>query len=341
MVINKIAKMLFVLLMSFIFTFILCRYTAAAENGCISSSELLLEPEKAAVECLIRGFESFEESIDISEYDILPDELGKVFSDATKNSPYLFYVDNHLSYTYRKGGSVVSVIPKYDCTKEEAEERVEFCKGEIKKLASLADLGETQLQKAAYAHDLICMRYKYDLTLDSDDLYNFLSSGTGTCQGYTWAYMAVLREMGIECEYVASDKIVHIWLKLKIDGEWYNSDATWDDPPSEEGKENGVRRRHFLFSDKKAENDGYIERYSASDQMCNNEKYDAEVLTTYHAHGDVDHNGRVELSDLIAFRCYAEHLELSSALCFICAEISRDMILGDVDIDALRFALLD
>ncbi len=341
MVRNKTAKMLFVLLMSFIFTFILCRYTTAAENGCISSSELLLEPEKAAVECLIRGFESFEESIDISEYNILPDELGKVFADATKNSPYLFYVDNHVSYTYRKGGAVVSVIPKYDCTKEEAGERVEFCKGEIKKLAALADFGETELKKAAIAHDLICLYYKYDLTLVSNDLYSFLSSGAGTCQGYTWAYMAVLRELGIECEYVASDKIVHIWLKLKIDGEWYNSDATWDDPPSEEGKENGVSHRHFLFSDKKAENDGYIERYSSIDQVCVSEKYDCEALASYHMHGDVDHNGRVELSDLIALRCYAEHLKSDRDVCVICAEINRDMMSDNSDIDELRAALLD
>ncbi len=323
------------------FFFLIGSYTldAASELTPTNTSEFL--KHQNAVLRLIRGFESFEESIDISEYGIPPENVGKVFADATKNSPYLFYVGNHLSYTYRKGENVISLIPQYECTEEEARARVEFCKSEIKKLAALADLGQTPLHKAEIAHDLICLRYKYDLTLVSGDLYSFLSSGTGTCQGYTWAYMAVLRELGIECEYVASDKIVHIWLKLKIDGEWYNSDVTWDDPPSEEGRENGVIRRHFLFSDKKAEADGCIERYSSSDQNCVSEKYDSEMHASYHVHGDVDHNGRVELSDIIELRRYVELFESSGDICVICAELSRDMMLDDFDTDALRDVLLD
>ncbi len=338
--IKGMLKRAFFGLMSLLLAWVVCTNTYAEENVS-KESEYSSQMAQIAINRMIRGFENFEERIDISELNISPDDIGRLFADATKNSPYLFYVDNHLSYTYRRGGNIVSVIPKYECTRKEAEERIEFCRSEIKKLAALADLGKTEYQKVTLAHDLICRHYKYDLTLESNDLYSFLSSGMGTCQGYTWAYMALLREMGVECEYVASDKLVHIWLKLKIDGEWYHSDATWDDPPSEEGKSGELSRRHFLFSDKKADADGYIERYSGGGQVCNSEKYDAETLSTYHMDGDIDHSLTVDLYDLISLRCYIEFGERHSDICAVCADIGTDMILDASDLDALRLALLD
>lgn len=292
-----------------------------------------------AVGRMIAGFENFEESIDISDLDILPDQLGDLFAAATKNSPYLFYVDNNLSYTYKNGGCVVSVIPKYLYTQREAREMTAYCKGEIKRLASLAQRGESELERVLILHDLICRKFSYDLTLESNNLYTFLKTGRGTCQGYTWTYMAALREMGVECEYVASDTIVHIWLRLKIDGEWYHSDVTWDDPPQTEGT-GKQSRSHFLFSDEKADADGYLDRYSASEIKCESEKYDGEdlspVISLCSSAGDVDHDGEVVLADLLRLRIYLEKGERDRYICPICADVDGDLSLGNNDVELLR-----
>ncbi len=327
------------ILMSLLIAWIFCIRIGAGESSS-SGEDCVQNEEETVIERMIRGFEEHEESIDISEYAISVDELGKLFADATKNSPYLFYVGNDLSYTYRKSGEVVSLYPKYECTREEALERVELCRAEIKKLAELISSATTELERIEAAHDLICMRYKYDLTLESNDMYSFLMRGEGTCQGYTWTYMALLRELGIECEYVASDRIKHIWLKLKTDGEWYHSDVTWDDPPGDEGKGENVSRRHFLFSDAKADNDGYSERYSGGEGLCKSPMYDREEPVYYHAHGDIDHNGRVELDDLVFLRRYSE-LGEKIDICPICADPSGDLLIGDADIDRIRGLLLN
>ncbi len=300
-----------------------------------------IESGESAAERLRRGFESFAEEIDLSEFNIAPEELGKVFSDATKNSPYLFYVDRQLSYTYKKGGCVVSVKPKYTATKEDAMEMAEFCRAEIKKLASFARVGDSELERVRVAHDLICTRFSYDLTLESNNMYSFLKSGRGTCQGYTWTYMALLRELGLECEYAASDAIAHIWLKVKINGEWYHSDVTWDDPPSGEGSGESVSRRHFLFSDKKADADGYRERYGAREIACTSEKYDGEIgLVSCDTLGDTNHGGEVGLYDLLALRMFIEQGRRLGYFCPICADVDGDGALGAGDVDALRARLL-
>lgn len=296
-----------------------------------------------AIERMIFGFENMEENIDISDIGILPEELDSIFSAATKNSPYLFFVGNDLKYTFRKGGYVVAVMPQYLYSREDVKAMTELCKSEISKLTSLAKYGKNELERIIILHDLICEKYSYDLTLKSNNMYSFLKTGSGTCQGYTWTYMAALRELGIECEYVASDAIAHIWLRLKIGGEWYNSDVTWDDPPRNE--ESGERSRaHFLFSDAKADADGYKDRYSASQNACESKVYDGNSLKDEYPFctikGDIDHDGKVGIRDILTLRLYMDKGISDGALCHICADSNVNCEIDKEDVEFIRNIIL-
>ena len=307
--------------------------------------DILPTNEQLAIERMISGFENFAQSIDLFDLEIKPNELTRLFYAATKNSPYLFYVDNHMSYTYRSGGYVMEVIPNYKYDEENALRMGEFCVLEIKKLAEIAAKGESDIERVILAHDLICRRFYYDTTLESNNLYTFLKSGKGTCQGYTWAYMALLRELGIECEYVASDSIVHIWLRVRIGGEWYHSDVTWDDPPAAEGVTDIVSRRHLLFSDKKADADGYVDRYGVGEIACASEKYDdfdfSSISPPCSVEGDINHNGNTDLCDLIRMRLYIEGNEADESVCPICLDLDGDALIDNADLEHQRRLLLN
>ena len=300
---------------------------------------------KEATERIRRGIEEYAQSIDISDLSIDPSDLGRIFSDAVKDTPYLFYVSNNLGYTYHKGGCVVTVTPKYTMEKEEAKEAVNYCKNEINKMAKLSEPCQSELERLIFAHDLICRKFMYDTTLESNNLYSFLKSGKGTCQGYTWTYMALLREMGIECRYVASDTVLHIWLAIKIDGEWYYSDVTWDDPPNKEGS-GEYSRAHLLFSDEKADKDGYFDRYGAEDIRCESKIYDGRELSEKYPFcslsGDVDHNGEVTLYDLLLSCLYLENKStLSKDICFVCLDSDSDVRIDQRDAEYIRRAILE
>lgn len=294
------------------------------------------ENERVAIERMTSGFENFDERIDLSDLNIPTSSLLLLFSHATKNSPYLFYVDKKLTYTYRKD-TVMTVMPRYNMTKAEADKAIEFCKGEVIKMAGLVFAGRSELEMLILAHDLICSRFKYDLSLESDNIYKFIKEGKGTCQGYTWTYMALLREIGIECEYVASDSIDHIWLKVKIKGEWYNSDATWDDPVGDDGNGAAICRNHLLFSDAEADRDGYRDRYSASKNECTSRKHDgatfSDLVSPNHTAGDVNHDGAVSLLDLMA-------VILGKSGCPICTDTDFDMMITSNDAARLREHIL-
>ena len=328
-------------MLSLILGFVAVVRVSAANTEEISEEES--QRREKAIERMISGFENMEEKIDISDLGILPEELKGVFSAATKNSPYLFFVGNDLRYTFRKGGCVVSVMPQYLYSEAEVKAMTEFCKTEISKLSSLARHGKSELERVIFLHDLICERFSYDLTLKNNNLCSFLKAGKGTCQGYTWTYMAALRELGIECEYVASDTIVHIWLRLKIDDEWYNSDVTWDDPPQNEGT-GKKSRAHFLFSDAEAEIDGYVNRYSSSDVKCLDKKYDGEDFLLEYPFctttGDVDHDGKAGLKDLLLLRMYIDKGIENKSLCLACADADRNCVIDERDLNDIRKNIL-
>ena len=282
-------------------------------------------------EVIRAGFYGFCESIDISEYNVLPEDLSFLFSSIIKDDPYLFFVDTTMSYSFEPGGRVLSLRPGYKMRGEEVMYAWECCREWVKMLADEAKKYESEEQKALYLHDRICEFIEYDKSLESDNLYSMLISGEGTCQAYTLAYVAVLRECGIEAHYAASDTIEHIWNYVMIDGEWYHADLTWDDSASTEQGE--VSRRHFLLSDEAAEQRGHKDWYSFFGVACSSDKYlDYDFsLTLQDAHmiGDGNHDGHVDLADLLYLRRALSASDTESG-CANCFDVDGN---GAIDLD--------
>lgn len=318
------------------------RIIAAALSLCIILQSVIVsvmaEDISKSVEDVIReGFYSFSESIDIREYKIPPSELTRLVSSVIKDDPYLFFVNWHMSFSFVEGGHVLSLRPTYNMTEEEVFFALEYCKERAREIASAAADCEGQGAMALFVHDYICYNFGYDETMESDDLLDFFKSGKGTCQGYAAAYMAVLRELGIPCHYVASDTISHIWNLVEIDGEWYHVDLTWDDSTGEGS------RRHFLLSDRLAEERGHRDWYSSVRVVCDSEKFDGEDFDSWligiHNTGDCDHDGEIGLADLLRLRRRISRGDFGDT-CSFCADLDGDGFFCNGDIALLRKKLL-
>ena len=55
--------------------------------------------------------------------------------------------------------------------------------------------------------------------------------------------------LGVECYYVSSELMNHGWNIIKINGEYYHVDVTWDDPVLDNF--GMVNHDYFLLSDNK------------------------------------------------------------------------------------------
>ena len=84
-------------------------------------------------------------------------------------------------------------------------------------------------QKALWLHDWLLEQLDYDTSLEWCSAESALTRHLGTCQAYESAYAQLLRAAGIENMEVSNTTDGHTWNAMKLDGEWYQIDCTWDD----------------------------------------------------------------------------------------------------------------
>ena len=86
-----------------------------------------------------------------------------------------------------------------------------------------------EYEKALWLHDWLLEQLEYDNSLKWSSSESALTRGLGTCQSYESAYSSLLSAIGIENSEVRDTYDGHIWNAVKLDGEWYQVDCTWDD----------------------------------------------------------------------------------------------------------------
>ena len=73
-------------------------------------------------------------------------------------------------------------------------------------------------------------------TPDSDNPYGFFTGRAAICTGYTSTFQLLMDLLDIECVTVEGTAYNgtedHAWNMVRLDGEWYCVDVTWDDPVS-------------------------------------------------------------------------------------------------------------
>ena len=84
-------------------------------------------------------------------------------------------------------------------------------------------------QKALWLHDWLLNQLEYDNSLKWSSAESALTRGLGTCQAYERAYAQLLSTAGIENAETRDTYDGHTWNAMKLDGEWYQVDCTWDD----------------------------------------------------------------------------------------------------------------
>lgn len=103
-------------------------------------------------------------------------------------------------------------------------------------------------QKALWLHDWLLTQLEYDNTLKWSSAESALTRGLGTCQAYESAYSMLLSTAGIENTETRDTYDGHTWNAMKLDGEWYQVDCTWDDS-SDNWYNFDQRRLYFGLTD--------------------------------------------------------------------------------------------
>ena len=103
----------------------------------------------------------------------------------------------------------------------------------------------TDYEKELAIHDWIVTWTDYDVEAsnnsptakpdpDNDNPYGLFFSKKSICSGYSSTFQLFMDMLGVECITVkghARDmETDHAWNMVRLDGDWYCVDVTWDDP---------------------------------------------------------------------------------------------------------------
>ena len=107
----------------------------------------------------------------------------------------------------------------------------------------------SEYEMALYLHDWLLDQLEYDNSLKWSSAESALTRGLGTCQAYESAYAKLLSAAGIENAETRDTYDGHTWNAVKLDGEWYQVDCTWDDTSDNFYADLDQRHLYFCLTD--------------------------------------------------------------------------------------------
>ena len=214
--------------------------------------QTLLVQEKGDEE-LRKQYQSAIEALVYENPDIFYIDVTKMYINIEKITKitgvrYNVFIDNGNEISYFADG----FYTKEDV--EEYEEQIEQIKNKI--MSNIQD--KNDYQKIKIIHDYLIDTIQYESNLTKNhiyDIYGAMVNKRCVCEGYAKAFQYLMNEIGIENTIIIGtgtnsrgETENHAWNYVKLDGNWYAIDVTWDDPIITGGGSltNKARYEYFL-----------------------------------------------------------------------------------------------
>ena len=133
--------------------------------------------------------------------------------------------------------------------------------------------------KLKYFHDYLVLNCENDTESPySDTIYGALVRKKALCEGYAKAFSYLCNLAGIENAIVTGETTVpHMWNMVKLGGNWYHVDVTWDNPDDalHEAYPDVILYQYFMVTDSVIENNHTVWLNPAEPPKANgrNENY--------------------------------------------------------------------
>ena len=158
--------------------------------------------------------------------------LGAFMSD----NPQVFWINNIFGYAYDNDDTVIECYSVLSADK--CKEYIDIMSSRIDELLEDVDKTADDFHRERQIHDLLLKQCVYadNITSINDGweyftAYGAIVEGSAGCEGYSKAVQLMLMKLGIPCYVIRGDAdgVKHMWNLVKISGDWYHLDSTWDD----------------------------------------------------------------------------------------------------------------
>ena len=181
-------------------------------------------------------------------------ELADIYFMVRLDNPEIFYSVN-FRYKYYPDSDKAEMVPEYLFDKNKIKAHRQAMRYRAEKLARPA-MKYSEAEKVQYIHDFICQNVRYDKLKKpySHEIIGPLGQGVGVCEGIAKSVKILCDALGIWCVIALSEanpekgiKYRHAWNVIRINGQYYHLDATFDNTL---GNQDRIRYDYFGLSDK-------------------------------------------------------------------------------------------
>ena len=186
---------------------------------------------------IVEGIKAWQTNIDVSELGLTRDDIDNGAVRSIINS-HPEFISLSGGYTYWTSGSSITKIQfTYLTNAKEEQQELDAALQEVKSKIDTSGMSDEEIVLAYHEYLTSTVAYAYEDYFNGTiaanhgyDMYGALVKHSCVCQGYAETMFYLLREAGLSCAIASSGNINHAWNIVKIHGNWYHIDATWDDP---------------------------------------------------------------------------------------------------------------
>lgn len=215
--------------------------------------------KQAAYRVMLRGLLDLADEIQIPQ---IPEPDGAwlydVFFQLRLDHPEIFWATG-FKYRYFLDSTNLIFVPEYMFEKNKIREHQKALAARVEKLVRpAAKLSE--LEKEQYVHDFICENVHYDKLKKpySHEIIGPLGHGVGVCEGIAKSVKVLCDAFGVWCMIAICGnnpekgiKYRHTWNIVRIGGQYYHLDVTFDNSLGErDGDAVRIRYDYFNLDDK-------------------------------------------------------------------------------------------
>ena len=237
----------------------------------------LSDREKDIYTTLYKGVTALQKEIYYPS-TVSKETVHRIFDAVAHDNPYLYYFNQtYLKFALSEYGIVF--LPQYFCTHEQIltyNGRIQKCVNQI--VCDLDLLKCSDLEKEKKIHDYVCKNISYDYdALNTSKVNRIVAAHSvigvfakqrAVCEGIAKTTKLLLNTVDIGCIVVSGKASLfqnseHAWNIVKINGEAYQLDVTWDMANSQKY---GINYDYFNLTDKAISQDHFN---FESVPMCN------------------------------------------------------------------------
>ncbi len=148
------------------------------------------------------------------------------------SNPQYYFISNRVGYYYAGGSKYGVFIRPYSIFSDGITRKntTQQFAAKVDTWVAAISAQPREVDKVKAAHDIVCQNTIYEYNDYDQSTYSMVLLGQTVCAGYAKTMNMLLNAAEIESVCMTGD--VHAWNAVQVHGEWYELDATWDDPDS-------------------------------------------------------------------------------------------------------------